>query len=148
MMHHTILPFPSYYLLSMLLSYATIDTNATGDPSIEYGSSPAASEAVYIPYDDGSSSDINCRMSWYHTEYTFNTHSSGHRRRHAFNIRTYTSYRRVYCRYCNSWGWLGGTTSIFMYKSYNFYIRMRVDIGVCHAHWHVSTPTTHHTTIK
>ena len=108
----------------------TTDTNAADNPSLEYGSSPAASEAVYVPNADGSSSNDNRRNTRYVDQSTVTTHSSGHFRHHPLIHHTCTSHRRDYCRYWNSWGWFGGTTSIFMHKMYKFYIRIKVDIGV------------------
>ena len=81
-------------------------------------------------------------------EHTSDTHFSEQQHQHPFIPRIYASYRCVYCRYCNGWGCFGGTASIFMHGSYNFYTRMRVDIGVRHTCWHETMPTIHHTTIK
>ena len=117
-------------LLPMQIILHTIDTNATGNPSLEYGSLVAASEAIYVPNADGSSSNDNRRNTWCGVHYLITTHPSEQIRHHLFIQRIYTSYGRVYCRYCNGWGWVGGTTSNFIHKLYIFYIRMRVDIGL------------------
>ena len=126
----------------------TTDTNAANNPSLEYGSSPAASEAVYVPNADGSSSNDNRRNTRYVDQSTITTHSSEHWRHHPLIRHTYTSHRRDYCRYCNSWGWFGGTTSYFIHKLYKLYIRTRVDLGQYNTIWHKPTPTMYHTTIK
>ena len=126
----------------------TTNTNAASDPSPEYGSSVAAPEAVYVPYADGSSSNDNCRNTRCVTHYPITTYSNDHLCHNPFVPRTYTPNRRDYCRYCNGWGWFGDTTSIFIQKSYIFYTRTRVDIGVWHTYWHEPKPTRHHTTIK
>ena len=141
-------PQPLPFLLPMHVLLHTIDTNDGSTPSLEYGSSPVASEAVYVPNVDGSSSIDSCRNTWYVDQSTLTTHPSRHLFHHPFVPRPYTSHWRDYCRYCNGWGWFGGTTSIFVDKSYTFYIRMRVDLGQYNILWHKPTPTIHHTTIK
>ena len=93
-------------------------------------------------------STVSCRNTWYVDQSTLTTHPSGHLFHHPFVPRPYTSHWRDYYRYCNGWGWFGGTTSIFVDKSYIFYIRMRVDLGQYNILWHKPTPTIHHTTIK
>ena len=52
--------------------------------------------------------------------YCFVHRLNGHLCHNPFVPRTYTSHRRDYCRYCNGWGWLGDTTSIFIHRSYIF----------------------------
>ena len=128
--------------------FHTTNTNASSNPSPEYGSSLAAPEAVYVPYADGSSSNDNCRNTWYVDQSTLTTHPSRHLFHHPFVPRPHTSHWRDFYRYCNGWGWFGGTTSIFVDKSYIFYIRMRVDLGQYNILWHKPMPTIHHTTIK
>ena len=124
----------------------TTNTNAASNPSPESGSSVAAPEAVYVLgvhhpmtiVEIRDVSPITLSPPIPMTTYAYNR----------LFPRTYTSHWRDYCRYCNGWGWFGDTTSIFIHKSYIFYIRTRVDIGVWHTYWHEPKPTRHHTTIK
>jgi len=44
--------------------------------------SAAASEAVYVPNANGSSSTDNCQNTWYFDKHTSDTHSNGHHSHH------------------------------------------------------------------